>query len=78
MAQTFRQVRHRVALLHTRLMLVLLIRYKQALQSASSLQRAAKDAAGKLREQQNDFSSHKQSIQGSIKKLRRAQFKLTA
>jgi hypothetical protein len=55
-----------------------MFRYKQALRSASALQDAAKDAAGKLRGQQNDFASHKKSINKSLENLRKAQFKLTA
>jgi len=53
-------------------------KYKQALQSASTLEQAAKDAAGKLRAQQNDFASHKQSIKDSVEKLRQSQFRATA
>ncbi len=53
-------------------------RYKQALRSASALQDAAKDAAGKLRGQQNEFASHKKAINSRIKSLKTAQFKLAA
>jgi hypothetical protein len=53
-------------------------RYKQALESASLLQDSAKSAAGKLRSQEDSFSSHKQAIEDSIEKLRHAQFKLTS
>jgi hypothetical protein len=42
------------------------------------MQDAAKDAAGQLRSQQNDFATHKKSINSSIKNLRSAQFKLTS
>jgi len=52
--------------------------YKQALHSATSLQDAAKDAAGQLRQQQDAFASHKHTIQHRIKKLREAQLQLAA
>jgi len=56
----------------------LTIRYKEALHSATSLQQAAKDAAGQLRQQADSFASHKQTIQASIKALREAQLQAAA
>ena len=56
----------------------LTIRYKEALHSATSLQHAAKDAAGQLRQQADSFASHKQTIQASIKALREAQLQAAA
>ena len=84
MAEAFRQVPFPLTASHLtpvsshRILTTQPCRYEQALQSASTLEQAAKDAAGKLRAQQNDFASHKKSIKDSVEKLRQSQFRATA